>query len=365
MAQHITIYRVPGRYAGWPANYGIWSWNDEILVGFTVGYHQHEGGFHSRDRSRPFVAWQARSLNGGHRWQTEVTPCQTPGNRGLSADEHVRPDLGLGQTLTSPDDLPVCPAQIDFSRPGFALMCARSGLRAGAISWFYLSTDRGRTWLGPYRLPMFDQKGIAARTDYLVEGPQTCLLFLTATKPDGEEGRVFCARTTNGGRTFAFISWIGPEYAGFSIMPASLRLPSGRLVAVLRCRGGQRDQGREKNWLDLYYSDDDGHSWHFLNQPVANTGIGGNPPALTRLQDGRLCLTYGFRDRPSGLRAKLSADDGVTWSDERILRDDGGNHDLGYPRSVQRSDGKMVTIYYFNDHPYGERYLAATIWSPD
>lgn len=362
--QHITIFREPGRYAGWPANYGIWSWGDEIVVGFTVGYHDQSGGFHTRDRSRPFVAMQARSLDGGQSWQTQPTPCNTPGNRGLSADEHVRPDLGVAQTLTDPDDLSACPGHIDFTQPDFALMCARSGLRAGAISWFYLSTDRCRTWQGPYHLPMFNQLGIAARTDYRVYGPKECMLFLTATKPDGEEGRVFCASTTDGGQTFRFISWVGPEYEGYSIMPTSLRLPNGRLLAAIRCQEGPHDRATKRNWLDLYASDDDGQSWTFQNQPVSNTGAGGNPPTLTRLQDGRLCLTYGFRDASSGIRAKLSQDDGLTWGEEIVLRNDGGNHDLGYPRTVQRSDGKLVTVYYFNDHPDSERYLAATLWSP-
>jgi len=49
-----------------------------------------------------------------------------------------------------------------------------------------------------------------------------------------------------------------------------------------------------------------------------------------------------------------------------VLRDDGGSPDLGYPRSVVRSDGAVVTIYYWNDRPDGdgERYIAATIWRP-
>jgi hypothetical protein len=41
-----------------------------------------------------------------------------------------------------------------------------------------------------------------------------------------------------------------------------------------------------------------------------------------------------------------------------------GFRDLGYPRTVQRPDGKLVTIYYFNDRPDTERYIAATIWDP-
>ena len=32
---------------------------------------------------------------------------------------------------------------------------------------------------------------------------------------------------------------------------------------------------------------------------------------------------------------------------------------------VQRSDGKVVVLYYFNDLKTGpERYIAATIWDP-
>ena len=38
--------------------------------------------------------------------------------------------------------------------------------------------------------------------------------------------------------------------------------------------------------------------------------------------------------------------------------------DPGYPRSVERSDGKIVTIYYFMRAKDTERYIAATIWDP-
>jgi hypothetical protein len=31
---------------------------------------------------------------------------------------------------------------------------------------------------------------------------------------------------------------------------------------------------------------------------------------------------------------------------------------------VVRPDGKIVTVYYFNDHKDQERYIAATIWDP-
>ena len=63
--------------------------------------------------------------------------------------------------------------------------------------------------------------------------------------------------------------------------------------------------------------------------------------------------------------ARLSSDGGRNWSDEIVLRADGASRDLGYVRSVQRPDGKVVTIYYFNDADTGpERYIAATLWDP-
>ena len=90
----------------------------------------------------------------------------------------------------------------------------------------------------------------------------------------------------------------------------------------------------------------------------------GNPPSLIRLKDGRLCLTYGRRAPPFGIRARLSNDGGHTWGTEVILRADGGGPDVGYPRTVQRRDGNLVTVYYIHTEPKGDRFIAATIWKP-
>ncbi|NJN83291.1 MAG: exo-alpha-sialidase [Caldilineaceae bacterium] len=321
-----------------------------------------DDSFHPRDKSRPFVAMQARSLDGGRTWQVDETPCRTPGGRSLSADEHVLPEHQLSTALDQEDGIRPPPDGIDFAHPDFALMCARTGLTAGARSWFYASTDRCRSWQGPYALPSFDQSGIAARTDYVVEGPSSCLLFLTAAKPNGDEGRVFCARTEDGGKSFGFVDWVTPEPAGYAIMPASVRLPGGRLLCAVRYRGSRSDGPNAACWIDLFTADDGGAKWRLLARPVADTGFGGNPPTLTRLADGRLCITYGFRAEPFGIRAVISEDDGQSWGAPIVLRADGGNHDLGYPRTVQRPDGKLVTVYYFNDRPDGERYIGATLW---
>ena len=361
--RQVTIYRESGRYAGWPANYGIWAWDNEIVVGFTVGYHRSDAGFHRRDRDKPFVGMQARSLDGGETWSVSETPCRLPAKGTLSADEHVE------ERHRSTADVSFdTPQGIDFTHPDFAMMCSRSGLRGGSYSWFYTSTDRCQSWNGPFRLPMFGYTGIAARTDYLVSGPDECILFLTASKADGEEGLIFCAQTTDGGRSFSLLSQIVPDPEGFAIMPASVRLPDSKILVAVRCRAdsdyANPDWQKWQNWIDLYVSDDNGQMWNYRNRPVENTGRGGNPPTLTRLHDGRLCLIYGYRDAPHRICGKLSSDDGETWSEEIVLRDNGGDHDVGYPRTIQRPDGTVVTVYYFDEEPDGERFIEATLWRP-
>ena len=358
--EHVDLYREAGRYAGWPANYGMWAWENEVVVGFTLGYYKENMPFHTRDKDKPFETMQARSLDGGANWQVLPFPGRTPGNRALSADEHMNPDLWVANMLDGNEAPLDCPGDIDFTHPNFALMCARTGLSAGARSWFYVSYDRCHSWQGPYWLPMFGQKGIAARTDYEVDGPHSCTLFLTATKSDGEEGRVFCARTEDGGQEFRFLSWVTPEPEGETIMPASVRLSPERILCAVRCSGAGHGSERPPCWIDLYLSEDNGLSWTHLSRPVSDTGLVGNPPTLTQLHDGPLCITYGYRNAPFGIYAVYSQDEGSTWSAPIPLREGAGNHDIGYPRTVQLANGSMVTVYYYNDAADGERYIAGT-----
>lgn len=349
--EHVIVYREPGRFGGWPANHGIWSWGDEILVGFSAGYHKDQGPYrHAIDHEKPQEHLLARSLDGGKTWEIE-----NPAAKGVLIPQgealHGIPPPGL--QARKPVD---CPGGIEFTHPDFAMKVRMTDIHKGPSHFFY-STDRGKTWNGPFKLPLFGQLGIAARTDYIVNGERDCMLFLTAAKSNGREGRPLCVRTTDGGKTWKFVAWIAPEPKGFSIMPSSVRLsPTSILVAV------RRREGR-KRWNDAYLSEDNGKSWKFLNTPVPDTGEG-NPPSMIMLKDGRICITYGYRAEPYSICARLSSDNGRTWGEKIILRDGGGCRDLGYPRTIQRTDGKIVTVYYFNDHKDKERYIAATIWDP-
>ncbi len=349
--QHNKVYFEKDMFGGWPANHGIWIWDNEILVGFGMGYYKDQGERHHIDREKPEIHMLARSLDGGETWELE-----DPGEKGYLLTEGgylhgvTRPGVTLPELMESEGG-------IDFTHPDLALTVRTNSIHAGIGRIFY-SYDRGDTWKGPYRLPDFDSPGIAPRTDYIVDSKDECTLFITAAKENGKEGRPLCVRTTDGGKTWNLLSWIGPEPEDFSIMPASVRLSETEILVTVRMREGP------ERWIGTYLSMDNGESWEYLGKAVPNVGTG-NPPAMIQLEDGRICLVYGFRAEPFSIRATLSSDNGRSWGDEIVLRDDGASTDIGYVRAVQRPDGKVVAVYYFTDEASGpERYIGATIWTP-
>lgn len=125
--------------------------------------------------------------------------------------------------------------------------------------------------------------------------------------------------------------------AGFAIMPATDLLPDDSWLSAICVKDPAG------SWIDAWRSTDRGAHWQPAGRPVPDAGgTSGNPPHLIRLRDGRLCLTYGYRSPPFGIRARLSSDDGRTWKPEIVLRADVVTHDWGYPRSAERSDGRIV-----------------------
>jgi len=342
-AQHVIVYHKPRRFAGWPANNGIWMWGNEILVGFREGVYidkTAEGDGHSLEGNGE-ATLAARSLDGGATWRIE------------------KPENFLEQDAPEQPN----PKNLDFTQPGFGIACDGQEWR--------ITGDRGHTWHGPYRLPDAGQ-GLSARTDYIVNGTKDGLFFLSANdkRPSGRvTDRAFCTRAEDGGQTFTFLSRITPpDDEARSVMPSTVRCGEGHLVTALRQRfDAQRNSPDDSNnWIGVYESKNGGKTWAFLSKAAVTDrgGHNGNPPAMVRLQDGRLVLTYGYRSFPFGIRAKVSTDNGKTWGEEIHLRDDGRSWDLGYCRSVVRHDGKIVTIYYYTTHENPENHIAATIWMP-
>lgn len=96
-------------------------------------------------------------------------------------------------------------------------------------------------------------------------------------------------------------------------------------------------------------STDGGQSWsipHPLKVTDGSTGVWGLPSHLLRLQDGRLLMTYGHRRAPLGNQARISSDNGTSWSEPILVSDDASSWDLGYPSTAELADHTLITVWY-------------------
>ena len=364
--KHVVVASEEDRYFGWPANNGLWTWNNgqEILVGFTDGPHDSDGGFHQI--GDPQLSRLARSTDGGHTW-TDYDPDNYVGDGG------------------SPEP---SPGNINFGHDGFVMRIAATGYHGTSDSKgrFFYSYDRGQTWNGPYRFTgltdggNLDNKMITARTDYRVTGPNSAQIFMTArpSKPGSgpdypkrtRRDKPFVVETTDGGKTFRFISWVVDfpddlyDECHRAAMPSTVVTDDGNLVMVTRGRNPFNNS--QQCWIDAHRSEDNGRTWTHLNggNPIALTGVNnGNPAGLTLLEDGRLVVTYGNRSKNQVL-IRVSEDNGDTWGEEIVIRDNLDNHDFGYPQITQNSDGQLVVIYYMTNDDRTSTFIEAAIFQP-
>src|SRR5271155_1494440 len=122
---HFLVYRERGRFAGWSANHGMWSWGDEILVGFSRGYDKDRGPYHHIDKEKPEEFLMARSQDAGVTWSVEqLRPAGilagTPGMR-----------HGIMPPGVAPDDPTELQEPIDFTHPDFAMTVRMENTNAG------------------------------------------------------------------------------------------------------------------------------------------------------------------------------------------------------------------------------------------
>ena len=210
-----------------------------------------------------------------------------------------------------------------------------------ASAYVLASRDEGETWSPPVRVDAAPFAWAYPFGSIVQLGDGTLVMAGYGgdlpNRADGPQS-AFVVRSRDGGRSWGEAAVIAPEFNETSL----ILLRGGQLMAVMRAR---------KGFLATSVSTDQGKHW---NAPVTVSREREHPGDLLRLKSGAILLTFGQRNKPFGVQAMISRDEGKSWDrgQRALLAWDGDHGDLGYPVTVQRSDGRLATVYYV---VYGER----------
>ena len=360
-ADHIiwtkSISGVADRYCGWPSVCAVGG--GEIAVVF------------SGDRSSHVCPWgkvrMVRSKDGGETWSASVTLCNgVLDDRDAGLLRLANGDLALFW-FTS-----VHYYENDYYRkhnPDYIRHFEK--LDRGTVyrdlgSFSRRSTDGGRTWEAPVRLPTSAPHGGIQLADgrLIVVGNQDSQVrgHLKADQEEkafaGAKPSLVVAESVDNGRSWRELSRI-PAQTG-ACEPHLIEGADG----VLRC------YARTARNLVYTESRDGGRSW----TPLKATALPSwdNPPSLMRLKDGRVLLTYGRRVRDAkqkeagwktGVYARLGDHDATPGSFEsatEIAVYVSDNIDMGYATTVECVDGTLLTVFYAHEKPAAS--IMATKW---
>ncbi|HUQ93054.1 MAG TPA: sialidase family protein [Bryobacteraceae bacterium] len=199
-------------------------------------------------------------------------------------------------------------------------------------TWMLRSADGGMTWSAPYRVPVNSPHGPVALADGRL---------LYAGKMLWEQPpKVGVAESSDDGLTWRWLSDIptrsGDTFENYHELHA-VQAADGRIVVHIR----NHNQANHRETLQCE-SSDGGRTWSSPH-PI---GVWGLPSHLLRLKDGRLLMSYGHRRKPFGNQARLSSDHGRTWSAAILISGDGMAGDLGYPSTVELSNGTLLSVWY-------------------
>lgn len=132
--------------------------------------------------------------------------------------------------------------------------------------------------------------------------------------------------------------WINRRKPGIYSLPKVIRDPAGRPI-----------ENYEPKTSGTYY----GHALCRSPSPLL-------------LRDGRIVLHYSRRKPPFGIGGMVSEDQGKTWSQEFIIRDDASTADIGYQVACELDDGTICTVYYFTQEDGnqlgGTRFIAGSFY---
>ncbi len=153
--------------------------------------------------------------------------------------------------------------------------------------------------------------------------------------------------STDDGQSWQYLSTPAPD-KGFAIFeePCICEYAPGKLSMLIRTLKGWDGEKITRAQLYSTVSEDGGRTW---STPV-DTGIHGEPAAMTALPGGKVLVVYGYRKEPQGVRARICSGtlDDLCAAQEFIIRDDGKQVDCGYPWIAPMGDGIYSIAYYLN-----------------
>jgi hypothetical protein len=198
--------------------------------------------------------------------------------------------------------------------------------------WLLRSTDGGLTW--------------STRLPTIVNSPHGPIqlkdgrLLYAGKQLWTDEKKIGVCESKDDGLTWQWLAEIptrkGDTAAGEYHELHAVEASDGTIIAQIR-----NHAKADANWTLQTESKDGGKTWTDPH-PICF----GNPSHLLKLRDGRLLMTYGHRRTPFGNQARLSTDNGSTWSEAMIISGDGMGGDLGYPSTVELGDGSLLTVWY-------------------
>lgn len=147
-------------------------------------------------------------------------------------------------------------------------------------------------------------------------------------------------------------------FTPLSCEPHAIELPCGSILTHIRVH----NKNNQRELLTIYQSisNDKGKTWSKPERILDKTG--GAPSHILRHSSGALISTYGYRCPPFTVRAMFSFDNGKTWDKDKDIYVNGVSIDLGYPSTIELSDGSLLTIFYACPEKDGHGVIMQQKW---
>ena len=194
------------------------------------------------------------------------------------------------------------------------------------------SGDRGQTWSEPQQLlsgpdprfsaPAGEWVGIASFMRR--ENGQLMMAYVWSVGRPDPCGHSYYRFSDDEGETWSEAKVLTPGRERICQMHNAklLRLSSGRILAPAELRVDIGLENDHRGFVStVWYSDDDGHTWHRSDNDVSmlEQGIEAQEPHLVELRDGRVMML--FRTYSGYVGRADSRDRGRTWSKGEIMED--------------------------------------------